>query len=894
MSGSAVLPGQRASHPLAASGGTVARIALQSPEAALASMQSTLDGLSSSEAAGRLHKYGPNQVARSARRGALLHFVSLLASPLSLLLLVLAVVNYLTGQGWSAVVITVMVVLSSLLSFVQEHRSDRAADRLRAMVATTVTVSRKDTPRPGGRRARSLAALPLPLSTPGAGKRALPLADIVPGDIVFLSVGDIVPADVRILSCRDLFVSQASLTGESMPVERFPAAVVAQPASVLDLANIAFMGTSVASGTACALVVATGNQTAFGRIAADLASERELTSFDLGVNKFIWLMLRVMLVMVPLVFLVNGLTKGDWLEALLFAVAVAVGLAPEMLPMIITINLAAGALAMADKRVIVKRLNAIQNLGAMDILCTDKTGTLTQDKVMLEKHVDIFGNDSEKVTEYAYLNSYHQTGLKNLLDVAILNYVDVHERLKADTDFKKVDEIPFDFQRRRMSVIVERGDGVRLLICKGAVEEVVSVCTRAEKAGALIPIDGSQGDALGKIVEDLNNDGFRVIAVAYREIPHDEQTFGNVDEADLVLVGYIAFLDPPKDSAAEAIRALKRHGVTVKVLTGDNAAVSCNVCHQVGLDTANLLLGSAIEAMSDETLAAQVVATSIFAKLAPQQKARVIRALQAGGHVVGYLGDGINDGAALKTADVGISVDSAVDIAKESADIILLKKSLMALNDGILEGRKVFGNILKYIKMSASSNFGNMLSVLGASAFLPFLPMAPVQILLNNLLYDFSQTTVATDHVDPDYMKQPRRWDIVGIGRFMLCMGPVSSLFDYITFWLLWHVFGAAGNPALFHTGWFLESLLSQTLVVHIIRTGRIPFVQSRPSLPLLLTTLSMCVLGLWLPVSPLAAALGFVPMPPSYWLALPAVLGAYLLLTQWVKSRVIRRYGLS
>jgi Mg2+-importing ATPase len=894
MFGSAVLPGRRATTLVPASGDVVGRISLLDPEAALASMQSSLDGLSSSDAAGRLQQYGPNEVARGARRGAVLRFVSLLASPLSLLLFCLAGVNYLTGQGWSAVVITVMVVLSSLLSFVQEHRSDQAAERLRAMVATTVTVNRKDMPGRDGRRARSQSALPLAANTEGAGKHALPLADIVPGDIIFLSVGDIVPADVRILSCKDLFVSQASLTGESMPVERFAAAVVAQPASLLDLGNIAFMGTNVASGTACALVIATGGQTAFGHIAADLASEREITSFDRGVNKFIWLMLRVMLVMVPLVFLVNGLTKGNWLEALLFAVAVAVGLAPEMLPMIITINLAAGALAMADKRVIVKRLNAIQNLGAMDILCTDKTGTLTQDKVILEKHVDIFGHDSEKVTEYAYLNSYHQTGLKNLLDVAVLKYVDVHERLRADTDFKKVDEIPFDFQRRRMSVIVERSDGVRLLICKGAVEEVVSVCTRAEKSGELISIDGRHGDELGKVVENLNDDGFRVIAVAYREIPPDEQKFGNVDEANLVLVGYIAFLDPPKDSAAEAIRALKRHGVTVKVLTGDNAAVSCNVCRQVGLDTASVLLGSAIEAMSDETLAAQVEATSIFAKLAPQQKARVIRALQARGHVVGYLGDGINDGAALKTADVGISVDSAVDIAKESADIILLKKSLMALNDGILEGRKVFGNILKYIKMSASSNFGNMLSVLGASAFLPFLPMAPVQILLNNLLYDFSQTTVATDHVDADYMKQPRRWDIAGIGRFMLCMGPVSSLFDAITFWLLWHVFGAAGNPALFHTGWFLESLLSQTLVVHIIRTGKIPFVQSRPSLPLLLTTVAICLFALWLPVSPLAATLGFVPMPQFYWLALMALLGGYLLLGQWVKSRFIRRYGLN
>ena len=838
----------------------------------------------------RLEKYGPNIIAHEARHGAVRRFLTLLASPLSLLLLALAIVNLFTGAAGGAIVIAVMVMLSSLLSFVQEYRSDKAAERLRSMVSTTVTVLRKEEPE-AMRKARNAAAA-MPLPTHGSQKCEQPLARIVPGDILYLSVGDIVPADVRVLSSKDLFVSQASLTGESLPVEKFAAPVEGKTTAVFDLDNIAFMGTNVVSGTATVVVVATGAHTAFGHIAADIVGQRELTSFDRGVNKFIWLIVRFMLIMVPLVFLINGVTKGDWLEALLFAVAVAVGLAPEMLPVIITINLAKGALAMSEKKVIVKRLNAIQNFGAMDILCTDKTGTLTQDKVILEKHVDILGHDCEKVTEYAYLNSFHQTGLKNLLDVAVLKYVDIHQKLKADTEYKKVDEIPFDFQRRRMSVIVQKKDGSRILICKGAVEEVLSVCTKAEQAGELISIEGPHVEALGKVVQTLNDDGFRVIAVAYRRISVAETVFGNLTESDLVLVGYIAFLDPPKDSAVDAIKALNGYGISVKVLTGDNAAVACNVCRQVGLSTEHVLLGSEIDAMSDAVLLARAESVSIFAKLAPQQKVRVIQALQSKGHVVGYLGDGINDGPALKAADVGISVDSAVDIAKESADIILLEKSLMALNEGVLEGRRVFGNISKYIKMSASSNFGNMLSVLGASAFLPFLPMAPVQILMNNLLYDFSQTTVATDHVDAEYMKQPRRWDVANIGRFMLFLGPVSSLFDYITFGTLWYVFEAANNPSLFQTGWFIESLLSQTLVVHVIRTGKIPFIQSKPSLPLLLTTLSICLLGIWLPFSPFAEALGFTRLPHGYWAALLAILVAYLVMTQLIKSWVIRRFG--
>ena len=842
-------------------------------DAALNRLRSRANGLSGPEAEERMKQYGPNSIARQARSNGVARFLTLLASPLSLLLLALAVVNFLTGQAWGGLVIAVMVVLSSLLAFVQEHRSDLAAEHLRSMVGTTVSVLRSD----------------------GAGVAAaaeLPLAALVPGDIVLLSAGAMVPADLRILSCRDLFISQSALTGESLPVEKQAQPVVASGLPALELGNIAFMGSTVVSGSANALVLATGSRSCFGQIAADLAGVRQLTSFDRGVNQFVWLMIRVMLVMMPLVFLLNGYGKGDWLQALLFAVAVAVGLAPEMLPMIVTINLAKGALAMSEKKVIVKRLNAIQNFGAMDVLCTDKTGTLTQDRVILERHVDIDGRDSAKVTEYAYLNSYYQTGLKNLLDVAVLKYVDVHQHIEADTAFRKIDELPFDFQRRRMSVVVERRDGSRVLICKGAVEEVLSVCSHAESGGAMISLREQHGAALGQVVQDLNQDGFRVIAVACRELAAGERVIDNGAESDLLLVGYIAFLDPPKDSAADAIRALHHYGVAVKVLTGDNEAVTRSVCRHVGLAVEQVVLGSEIDALDDAALATRAATASVFAKMAPQQKARVIRALQGGGHVVGYLGDGINDGAALKAADVGISVDSAVDIAKESADIILLKKSLMALKDGVLEGRKVFGNISKYIRMSASSNFGNMLSVLGASLLLPFLPMAPVQILLNNLLYDVSQTSLASDHVDADYLKLPRRWDIGNIWRFMLFLGPLSSLFDYLTFAALWYLFGASHQVALFQSGWFLESLLTQTLVVHILRTRKIPFVQSKPSRPLLATTLAVCLLGLWLPLSSFGAALGFVPMPGGYWLALSAIVAAYLATAQLLKAWLARRFG--
>jgi Mg2+-importing ATPase len=650
----------------------------------------------------------------------------------------------------------------------------------------------------------------------------------------------------------------------------------------------------VESGSATAVVIHTGSKTYFGSLAASIVGQRQLTSFDKGVNKFTWLMIWFIAVMVPAVFLINGLSKHNWLEAFLFAMAVAVGLTPEMLPMIVTVNLSKGALAMARKKVIVKRLNAIQNFGAMDVLCTDKTGTLTQGKIVLEKHLDAHGDLSEKVLHYGYLNSYHHTGLKNLLDEAILAHEELEERLKANEKYRKIDEIPFDFVRRRMSVVVEDTTGLNTLICKGAVEEVLGLCTRVEVKGEVIEALPEHDAKRRQIADDLNGQGFRVIALAYKQMPGatDEPTYAVKDESDLILLGFLAFLDPPKDTAAEALKQLHQLSVDVKILTGDNEIVTAFICKEVGLPVEHLLLGSQIEAMSEAELAEATSATSVFARLAPAHKERIIRALQTKGHVLGFMGDGINDAPALKAADIGISVDSAVDIAKESSDIILLENSLLILQQGVLEGRRVFGNIVKYIKMAASSNFGNMFSVVGASAFLPFLPMLPIQVLTNNLLYDFSQTTIPTDEVDADWLTRPRKWEIGGILRFILFIGPISSIFDYLTFFMMLYVFNCWDNPALFHTGWFVESLFTQTLIIHVIRTNKIPFLQSWASWPLIVTSIVIVTVGALLTVSPLADALGFVPLSSLYWLLLAIILVCYVVLTQLIKSWFYRRFG--
>lgn len=827
-------------------------------------------GLSDDEVEARLERHGHNEVAREKRTSPLKRLIIILSNPLSILLIILSIITALTGGGPGVYVILLMVVLGAALRFVQEQRSDTAAQELQKMVTTTATVMQD------------------------GGRKEVALRDIVPGDLVFLSAGDMVPADVRLITAKDLFVSQAALTGESVPAEKAADLADMSQTDVLSMQNLCFLGTNVETGSATAVVVQTGKETYFGALASSIVGQREMTSFDKGVNNFTWLMIKLMLVMAPTVFLINGLLRHNWMEAFLFALAVAVGLTPEMLPMIVTVNLSKGAVAMSHKKVIVKRLNAIQNFGAMDILCTDKTGTITQGHVQLERYVNILGNEDGHVLDMAFLNSYYQTGLKNLMDVAILAHLDKARELVEENKYGKVDEIPFDFSRKRMSVVVTDGT-TDLLICKGAVEEVIGLSTTVAVEDAESPLDDTQRAAALQLVGDLNGQGFRVLAIATLSADHgtSNRVYTVDDEHDLTLLGFLAFLDPPKPTAAEAIAKLGSNRVGVKILTGDSDLVTVNICGQVGIGQPRVLLGPAIEAMSDSDLAGMVEETAVFARLSPIHKERIIRSLQQRGHVVGFLGDGINDAPALRTADVGISVDSAVDIAKESSDIILLENSLLVLEEGVIEGRKVFGNVIKYIKMAASSNFGTMFSVVGASAFLPFLPMLPLQILTNNLLYDLSQTTIPTDTVDEEWLARPRKWEIGNLRRFIVFIGPISSIFDYATFFIMLYVFKCWHNPALFHTGWFVESLFTQTLIVHVIRTNKVPFIQSIASRPLLVSSVAIVTTGALLTIiQPIARVLGFVALPPLYWPLLLGMLLTYVVLTQVIKTWFIRRFG--
>ena len=835
-------------------------------------VESSTGGLEAAEAERRLKSHGLNLVARERKPSMLEEIWSRARNPLNALLLTLAGVSYFLGDIRAAIVIALMVLLAIGTAFLQEHRSNEAAARLRAMVKTTASVRR---------------------DAGGNGYVEVPIETLVPGDVVRLSAGDMIPADLRLLDTKDLFINQSALTGEAMPAEKFAHPCGEEINDPFDLPNVCFMGANVVSGFATGVVLRTGAHTFFGRLADEIAGRRVPTAFDQGISRFTWLMIRFIIVMVPTVFLINGLTKHDWLEALLFAVAVAVGLTPEMLPMIVTVNLAKGAIAMSRAKVIVKRLNAIQNFGAMDVLCTDKTGTLTQDRIILKRHLDIRGEESERVLRYAYLNSHFQSGLRNLLDVAVLEHVELHRILKIDQSFAKVDEIPFDFTRRRMSVIVSHGQDKHVLICKGAVEEIFAVCTRYEIDGTTGELDESHFATAKEEMVALNSDGFRVVAVAYKELDTGQTTYSVADESGLTLLGYIAFLDPPKESAGAAIVALARKGVAVKILTGDNEVITRKICREVKVEAGEILLGAQLERMDDSELADAAERTTVFAKLNPSQKERIVQALHRKGHVVGFLGDGINDSPALKVADVGISVDTAVDIAKESADIILLEKNLMVLQEGVTEGRKIFGNINKYIKMGASSNFGNMFSVLGASLFLPFLPMAPIQVLTNNLLYDFSQTAIPTDNVDEEYLAQPRHWDISNVFKFMVFIGPISSIFDYATYAMMLFVFDSWSNPSLFQTGWFVESLLTQTLIIHIIRTARIPFIESRASTPLIATTIIICCIGIALPFTWAGTALGFTPLPWLYWPLVFGMLVTYSILTHLVKVWFVRRWGM-
>jgi P-type Mg2+ transporter len=857
-------------------------IAQRDVDGVLQLFDTSLEGLSETEAKRRLGKAGLNEIAREKPIAWYVQLLKTVTNPLSLLLIALATISLLTGSLTAAFIISMMVIFGGLLRFSQEFQSSKAAEKLREMVSATATVSRKDAVKDAA-----------PEEGITAGKK-IAVKLLVPGDVILLSAGDMIPADVRLIAAKDLFLSQSTLTGESLPTEKHAELLDDKENSPLELVNLCFMGTTVVSGSGTAVVAETGSHTYLASLAKTVSGRKPRTSFDKGVNGVTTLLLRFMLIMAPLVFLINGVVKGNWVEAFTFALSVAVGLAPEMLPVIVTANLAKGAIAMSDKKVIVKNIDAIQDFGSMNILCTDKTGTLTQDKIVLQRHLDPYGQESVEVLEYAYLNSFYQTGLKNLLDVAVLDRHQELASLEVEKNYQKFDEIPFDFVRRRMSVVVEERGKQHVLICKGAVEEVLKICTQLKVNGKVLSMDGSVHTRVADLQQKLNADGLRVIAVAYKVMPPDQLHYAIADESDLVLLGNIAFLDPPKESAAPALKALKRNGVEVKILTGDNDIITRKICKDVGLPVQNVLLGSDIEALSDNELAKVAATTTIFAKFSPTQKAKVIQVLRKTGNIVGYMGDGINDAAALREADVGISVDTAVDIAKESADIILLEKNLLILESGVTEGRKTFANIIKYIRMGTSSNFGNMFSVLGASALLPFLPMQPVQILINNLLYDFSQTGIPFDHVDKEDLIKPPKWKIANIRRFMIFIGPISSIFDYATYAVMWFVFGATSvdNQALFQTGWFVESLMTQTLIVHVIRTAKVPFFQSRASLPMLLITATVMAFGMYLPFSPIAHSLGFVPLPAVYFLWLAGILTCYCVLTQFVKTWFIKKYG--
>ncbi|NLZ96247.1 MAG: magnesium-translocating P-type ATPase [Bacteroidales bacterium] len=855
-------------------------------------LDSSADGITEEAAKKRISTFGLNEVDYDRAPAWYTQLIKSFANPFILILVAIVVISYLIDVHFAApgekdwmtvIVIAAMMLVSSLLSFFQEYRSNLAAEKLKGMVTTTAAVLRK-----------------------GKEREEIVMKEIVPGDIVYLAAGDMIPADCRVVESIDLFIGESMLTGESLPVEKRPSAITdSDNQPPIELGNLCFMGTNVVSGSAKVIVVATGSNTYFGSIGKSIVGASPETSFDIGIHKVSVLLIRFMLVMVPIIFLINGLVKGDWLEALLFSIAVAVGLTPEMLPVIVTATLAKGAMSMSKHKVIVKRLNAIQNLGAIDMLCTDKTGTLTLDKIVLTKHLNVMGLEDFEVLKWAYLNSFHQTGLVNLMDKAVLDHVEIHDYLKVEEDFEKIDELPFDFQRRRMSVILRQKNGKHLLISKGAVEEMLDLCTHSFDPGEdrklhieedeVVVLDDEMRKNVYETTSKLNAQGLRVLVLAIKEFDADHPLNYTVeDEKDMILTGFIGFLDPAKPSAKPSIEELHKLNVEVKVLTGDNEIVTKKICGDVGIPVKNIILGDELELISDEELTERVNDISIFAKLSPLQKVRVVQSLRAKGHTVGVLGDGINDAPALKEADVGITVDNAVDIAKESSDIILLEKNLEVLHKGVVYGRETFGNIMKYIKMATSGNFGNVFSILGASAFLPFLPMLPLQLLFQNLLYDFSQISLPWDHMDKDYLESPKKWEAKGILRFMLYIGPTSSIFDYALFAIMFFVFKANSpdHQHLFQTGWFVLGLVSQTLIVHMIRTKKVPFIQSWASAPVVAATTLVMALGILIPFTPIAPILSMVPLPFAYFPWLIGLLVSYSLLIQVMKNWYIKKFG--
>ena len=858
--------------------------ATQPVKLAYSYFQTTKYGLTDDEVKVRQQLYGKNEVIHEQKKRPIIVFCKAFINPFIGVLTALVVISLVIDvwmaepgeQEWTGIIIiSSMVICSAVLRFWQEWKAGEATSALMKMVKNSCSVKRIGIP----------------------DEEEIDITELVPGDIVYLAAGDMIPADIRIIASKDLFISQSSLTGESEPVEKYPEAKANRyrKGSVVELDNICYMGSTVISGSAKGIVFQTGINTYLGTIAKSIAGVRAQTAFDKGVSKVSFLLIRFMLIMVPFVFLINGVTKGDWFSAFIFAVSVAVGLTPEMLPMIISANLSKGAVAMSKKKTIVKNLKAIQNFGAMNILCTDKTGTLTCDNIVLEKYINADGSSDEKkrILRHAYFNSYFQTGLKNLMDKAILSHVKELQMEHLKDSYKKVDEIPFDFTRRRMSVVIEDNQQKRQIITKGAMEEILAICSYAEFDGTVHRMTDEIRQKAITISEQMNKEGMRVLAVAQKSFIEKEHDFVVGDETEMVLIGYLAFLDPPKASAANAIRQLHEHGVEVKVLSGDNEAIVKTIGRQVGINTSHSLTGPDIEKMTDDELKEHLPDTTLFSKLTPLQKTRIILLLQEQDNTVGFLGDGINDAAALRQSDVGISVDTAVDIAKESADIILLEKDLLVLEDGVLEGRKTFGNITKYIKMTASSNFGNMFSVLAASAFLPFLPMLPIHLLIQNLLYDISQTTIPFDRMDPEYLRKPRKWDASDLSRFMICIGPISSIFDIITYLVMWYAFGCNSpeHQTLFQSGWFIEGLLSQTLIVHMIRTRKIPFIQSRATWPVMGLTCFIMAVGIVIPFTRFGASIGLMPLPLSYFPWLIGILLSYCALTQVVKVWYIKRF---
>ena len=861
-------------------------------------LESSASGKTEVEVIAAREKYGLNKVESSKKDSVAKRLFDSFINPFTIILIVLAIVSLFTDIVMSApddkdfsavIIITTMVVISGVLRFVQETRSGNSAEKLLEMIETTTNIQRVE-----------------------AGREEIAIDEVVVGDIVYLSAGDMIPADIRILSAKDLFISQSALTGESEAIEK-TYTLQGESSAITEYSNLAFMGSDVISGTAVGIVVATGVETIFGEIASVLDEKPPMTSFEEGVNSVSWVLIKFMLAMLPIVLFLNGFTKGDWMKATLFAVSIAVGLTPEMLPMIVTTSLAKGAMAMSKEKVIIKNLNSIQSLGSIDILCSDKTGTLTMDKVILQYHLNIHGDDDSRVLRHAFLNSYFQTGLKNLMDLAIINKTREEQALdpnarELDKEYVKVDEIPFDFERRRMSVVVEDANKKTQMITKGAVEEMLKISSFVELDGKVEELTDDRKAYIMTKVDELNENGMRVLAVAQKTNPSPVGEFSVADENEMVLIGYLAFLDPPKESTEEAIAALNDHGVNVKVITGDNEKVTAYVCKQVGIHSERIILGEELENMTDDEIAEAATHVNIFAKISPMQKARIVQVLKDKGHVVGFLGDGINDAAAMKVADVGISVDTAVDIAKESADVILLEKDLMALEKGIIEGRITYANMIKYIKMTASSNFGNVFSVLIASAFLPFLPMESIHLILLNLIYDISCIAIPWDNVDADFLKKPRNWDASSVSKFMLWIGPTSSVFDIVTYAVMYFIiapmvvggqYHTLADPAMkamfvavFQSGWFIESMWSQTLVIHMIRTPKIPFIQSRASAELsLLTMLGILILTI-IPFTPVGHSIGLASLPMVYFAYLIAIVFGYMVLVTIVKKLYIKKYG--